>query len=303
MKKTVLILIVLMLTMILFAQVLDQKIEKPSKLFVGTPFSLYVEITSAISDSIYAPQIDSIDVFFPMGEPQQQELIQDDVKKNIIKMTFQAFDTGDYTFPSLEFMVKSDSRDTILTTRDFVVIINSVLPDSANVIKDIARPLSLKLGFWDFFIPIAGIIIIIAFIIFLKKFFTKPEQPAEIPKFTDNRPIWKIAHEMLIELLNKKLLDKGENIEYYYQLSLILRYFIERHYRINALEMTTSEIRYNLKLDDSREKGDILKLLTESDKVKFAKYIPERKEGEDLASWFEAYLDSFKLRNPEANDA
>ncbi|MDP8220043.1 MAG: hypothetical protein P9X26_01760 [Candidatus Stygibacter frigidus] len=303
MKKTIIILIVMMLTVVLSAQVLDQKIEKPGRLFVGTPFSLYVEITSAISDSIYAPQLDSIDVFFPMGEPQQQETIQDDVKKNIIKMTFQAFDTGDYTFPSLEFLVKSDSRDTVLTTRDFVVIINSVLPDSADAIKDIAHPLSLKLGFWDFFIPIAGIIIIIALIIFLKKFFTKPEQPAEIPKFTDNRPIWQIAHEMLMELLNKKLLDKGENIEFYYRLSIILRYFIERHYKINALEMTTSEIRYNLKLDDSREKGDILKLLTESDKVKFAKYLPEREKAEDLASWFEAYLDSFKLRNPEVKDA
>lgn len=303
MKKTTLLLILLLLAVLLSGQVLDQKIEKPSNLFVGTPFSIYVEITSAPADSIFAPQLDSIDVFFPLGEPQQQEIIENGVKKNVIKMTFQAFDTGDYTFPALEFLVKSDSRDTVLSTRDFVVIINSVLPDSANAIKDIAHPLSLKLGFWDYFIPVIGLILVIFIILLLKKFLTKPAKPEEIPKFTDNRPIWQIALEMLRELFNKNLLDKGEYLEFYFQLSIILRYFIERYYKINALEMTTSEIRYFLKLEDPREKNEILHLLMESDKVKFARYIPERDKAEELATWLEAYLEAFRQRNPEVKNA
>jgi len=303
MKKITLLIIIILLTVFLSAQVLDQKIEKPSKLFVGTPFSIYVEITSTPADTIFAPQLDSIDVFFPLGEPQQQEIIEDGVKKNLIKMTFQAFDTGDYTFPSLEFLVKSGSQDTVLTTRDFVVIINSVLPDSANAIKDIAHPLSLKLGFWDYFIPIIGLIFIIAIILLLKKFLTKPAKPEEIPKFTDNRPIWQIAQEMLRELVGKKLLDKGEFLEFYFQLSIILRYFIERHYKINALEMTTSEIRYFLKLDNPSEKSEILHLLMESDKVKFAKFIPERDKAEELATWLEVYLHAFRQKNSEVKNA
>ena len=303
MKKIYIITIILLLALCLPAQELQQKLEKPSKLFVGSPFSVHIEITSAPEDSIFAPQLDSLDVFFLMGEPEQTELIEDGKKKNTIKLTFQAFDTGDYTFPELEFLVKTQAEDKILTTRDFVVIINSVLPDSANVIKDIAKPVTLKLGFWDYFIPILALIILIALIIFLKKLLTKPKQEEETPKFTDTRPPWLVAQEMLTELKHKNLLDSGEFLEYYYQLSVILRYFLERNYQINALEMTTSEIRYNLHLDNTKEKSEILRLLSESDKVKFARFIPETDKGLAFALWLDSYLLSFENRTQEVVDA
>jgi hypothetical protein len=302
MKKYLIITIILLLTICLTAQELQQKLEKPSKLYVGSPFSLHLEITSALEDSIFAPKLDSLDVFFLMGEPKQTEIFEGDIKKNTIKLTFQAFDTGDYTFPELEFLVKTKGEDKILTTRDFVVIINSVLPDSANVIKDIAKPVTLKLGFWDYFIPVLVLIILIALIIFLKKVLKKPQIEEETPKFTDTRPPWQVAHEMLEELKLRNMLDSGEFLEYYYQLSVILRYFLERNYQINALEMTTSEIRHNLHLGNSKEKGDILRLLSESDKVKFARFIPERDNGFAFTTWLDSYLLSFKNRNQEVVD-
>ncbi|MCF7912642.1 MAG: hypothetical protein K9M99_08945 [Candidatus Cloacimonetes bacterium] len=303
MKKYLVIIIILLLAVCLPAQELQQKLETPGKLFVGTPFSLHIEITSAPEDSIFAPQLDSLDVFFLMGEPQQNEIIEDNIKKNQIKLTFQAFDTGDYSFPSLEFLVKTKTGEKILTTRDFVVIINSVLADSASAIKDIAKPVSLKLGFWDYFIPILSLIALIALIIILKKLLTKPKLEEEVPKFTDTRPPWQVAHEMLAKLKLSNLLDSGEFLEYYYQLSVILRYFLERNYQINALEMTTSEIRYHLKLDNAQEKNAVLRLLSESDKVKFAKYIPESIKASELTTWLDSYLLSFKLRSQEVNDA
>ncbi len=304
MKKFILIIILIsILTFLLNGQELHQNLEKPSKLFVGTPFQLHIEIIASPGDSIYAPQLDSLDVFFLMNEPEQSEVIENDLQKNLITLTFQAFDTGEYTFPQLEFLVKNDTGDHLLQTREFVVIINSVLPDSANVIKDIAKPLTLKLGFWDYFIPVLALIILIFIIHLVSKLLKRPDKEVTQLEIVDSRPPYIIARIMLDDLIAEKLLESGKFLEFYYRLSLILRYFIEKFYKINALEMTTSEIRYYLKLSDAQEKSDIMRLLTESDKVKFARFIPDRRQAEDLVSWLDAYLLAFKLRQAEVKDA
>ena len=296
MKKYIVILVLFIINLGLLAQEVTQKLEKPSKLFVGTPFKLHLEIVTAPKDTIYAPKLDSLDVFFLMGEPEQEEIIEDDTKKNMITLTFQAFDTGEYTFPSLEFLVKNADKEKVINTRDFVVIINSVVPDTAAVIRDIAKPVTIKLGFWDYVLPVIAIIILIFIIKFLIKLLRKPEEEIQKPVITDTRPPYEKAYKLLKQLMEENLLDKGEFIEFYFRLSVILRFFIEEHYKINALEMTTSEIRRNLILSDKQEKSKILKLLRESDKVKFAKFIPDRAQTEKFAVWLEAYLISFKQR-------
>ncbi len=304
MKKYILIIILIsILPFLLNGQELRQHLEKPSKLFVGTPFQLHIEITASPGDSIYAPQLDSLDVFFIMNEPEQSEVIENDLQKNLITLTFQAFDTGEYNFPQLEFLVKNETGDHLLQTREFVVIINSVLPDSADVIKDIAKPFALKLGFWDYFIPILALIILIIIIRLITKLLKRPEREITQPEIVDSRPPYIIARIMLDDLLAEKLLENGKFLEFYYRLSLILRFFIEKFYQINALEMTTSEIRYYLKLSDAQEKSDIMRLLTESDKVKFARFIPDRRQAEDFVSWLDTYLLAFKQRQPEVKDA
>jgi hypothetical protein len=303
MKRRILFLLAMVLPLILAAQELHQNLKKPSKLYIGTPFSIEVEIVSGLQDSIFAPQLDSLDVFFLLGEPKQTEIIEKEQKRNLVTLSFQAFDTGEYTFPELEFLVRTPGNDKILTTHKFVVIINTILPDSASVIKDIASPVTLSLGFWDYFIPILAFILLIVIIRIILKLLKRPGEDEPEPEIIDTRKPFEIAREMLKILIEEKLLERGELIEYYYRLSVILRFFLERQYKINALEMTTSEIRHQLKLADNRAKSEILFLLTESDKVKFARFIPDSALAEKLTSWLDAYLLSFKLKQVEADDA
>lgn len=303
MKNKILVTLLIIFPLLAGAQSISQSLQKPGKLFIGSPFTLNVKLTTTASDSIFAPRIDSLDVFFIKGEPKETVTIEEDKKITDIALTFQAFDTGEYTFPELEFLVQNGSEQKTLKTREFVVIINTVLADSASVIKDIAKPVDIKLGFWDYFIPLLALALLYFIIRFLAKLIKKDKSTDTEEEYVDPRSAQEIALEMLDKLEKENLLSKGEFIEFYYQLSLILRFFIEKHYRINALEMTTSEIRYSLKTSESREKSEILNLLTESDKVKFAKFIPQSDEAKTLFNWLKAYLIAFDQMSKEDDNA
>ena len=303
MKKAILLFLILLIPFLLVSQTLDYKVEKPPKLFIGTPFHVLVKLTTSIEDSVFAPQIDTLDIFILKGKIKEQETIENDKKITNLDLTFLPFNTGEYTFPELEFAVKSADSLHILKTSPFILNINSVVADSAQAIRDIAAPVSVKLGFWDIAVPIVILAILISLIIYLKKFLRKKEQFISQPKITDNRPAYIIALELLEKLKRKKLLEKGDFLNFHFQLSYVLRLFLELQYKINAVEMTTSEIREHLQLEDFKEKSGILEFLNFADKVKFAKYIPSLQESESALEWLENYLKSFEKKENTNNNS
>ena len=78
---------------------------------------------------------------------------------------------------------------------------------------------------------------------------------------------------------------------------------MELKYKFNAVEMTTSEIRENLVLDDFKEKSRILEFMNAADKVKFAKYVPSLQESESALKWLEEYLNSFERKEKSKKSA
>jgi len=295
MKKIFLLLLIL-ISLAGFSQTLDYKVEKPEKLFIGTPFHLLVKITSAVEDSIFAPKIDTLDIFILRGKIKELATVENEKKVTDLDLTFLPFNTGEYTFPELEFAVKTADSLHILKTSSFILHINSLVADSSKTIKDIAAPVSVNLSFWDIAIPIAVLAALILLIIYLKKFLRKKEEVISKPKIVDNRPPYIIALELLAKLKRQKLLEKGDFLNFYFQLSYILRIFLELKYKFNAVEMTTSEIRENLVLDDFKEKSRILEFMNAADKVKFAKFIPNQEESKTALQWLENYLKSFEKR-------
>ena len=134
----------------------------------------------------------------------------------------------------------------------------------------------------------------IVIIIYLRKILRKkPEQLTE-QEYLDPRPVYVIALEMLDNLKKRELLKTGEFLIFYFHLSYIMRFFIERYYQINAVEMTFSEIRENLQIVDFKEKSTIMTFLNFADKVKFAKFIPTLKEAGNSFNLLENYLKSFE---------
>ena len=93
----------------------------------------------------------------------------------------------------------------------------------------------------------------------------EPELPAHV-----------IALEMLDAIKNEKRWERGEAKIYYTELTEVLRIYIEKRYKLNAMESTSEEILALLKnIGINREIISSLKtLLNLSDLVKFAKWEP-----------------------------
>ena len=298
MKKIIVISIFLISVLALNCQTLDYNVQKPQKLFVGTPFHVLVDITTSLQDSIFAPQIDTLDIFI-LKDIKAHDEISDEQVKTSIDLTFQPFDTGEFTFPELEFAVKSADSISVLKTNEFILNIESIISDSTQTITDIASPLSVNLAFWDYFLPLFALTILIIGIIFLVKFLKNRKEDISESVFIDDRPSYQIVLELLIKLKKEKLLDKGDFLQFHFRLSYLLRLFIELQFKVSAVEMTTSEIRNYLNLDDFREKSQIIDFLTFADKVKFAKFIPTTQESESAFSWLEEYLISYKTTDSD----
>lgn len=295
--------LIFIMPILLCSQNIDQNLERSGKIFVGTPFKLHITLETSVGDSIFSPRYDSLDVFFLKGDPIQTETYENDKIITNVTLTFQAFDTGEYHFPELEFLVKKGDDKKILNTREFLVIVESVVPDSAQVIQDIADPVDLKLSFWDYSLIVLIVIFIFLLIYIIRWLIRKSHKEDIIPEKKDTRPAYEKALELLKSIDFEALINSGNYVEYYYKLSIVLRYFLEINYRFNALEMTTSEIRLKLKTKDHNEKNAVLSLLSEADRAKFAKYIPESNSARSQLTWLKEYLNSFKLVKKEIDNA
>ena len=300
-KIVLFFLLTCMARLTIYAQTLEHQLEKPSQIYVGTPFKLNLSFKTGLKDTIYSTQLDTLDIFI-LRQENQSEIVEDNRKITNLELTFQAFDTGEHTFPSLEFSVKSQDKISTLSTSEFIINVRSAITDSSNVIKDISEPLALKLGFWDILIPVLVIILFVLVVIQLRRLIAKKDKLVEQEKLRDDRPAYVIALELLVELKKKNFLAQGDFLNFYFELSFILRLFFELQFKIRAVEMTTSEIRRNLHFKDFKEKSTILSFLQEADKIKFAKHIPDLDTAETAYKWLEDYLKSYKSNSYDSND-
>ncbi|MFC1620854.1 hypothetical protein ACFL2G_00985 [Candidatus Omnitrophota bacterium] len=147
-------------------------------------------------------------------------------------------------------------------------------------IRPLKGPVDIAGGLqiWPLIILIALIIASALIFIYLKK---KRKTKEEV--FVSPRPPEEIAMEALRALLEMKLIEKGLIKEYYIRLSDIIRTYIEARFKIFALDRTTWELYQEMRIKkiERKETDRIRDFLEDCDIVKFAKYIPSRKEIQD----------------------
>jgi hypothetical protein len=95
----------------------------------------------------------------------------------------------------------------------------------------------------------------------------------------DQKPLspWEAAMLKLKDLQEKDLLKKGLFHDFYFELSDILRHYIEARFNIDAPERTTEEFLLYMKeinVLSAAQKNTLKNFLIECDKVKFAKFAP-----------------------------
>ena len=216
------------------------------------------------------------------------------------------YETGKFTIPSTVIKYrKSGTGPWEETMVDAVgVEVLSVLDESAEKadIRDIKGPVSLfNMAHVYVLLAIAAVIIFTALIVVFLKKRKKSKKIIATPI-----PAHEIAYEALRELMKRDYLKTGKVREYYFELSNIVRHYIEERFQLKAPEMTTEEFLTNLKRSEAlntAQKGTMREFLSHCDMVKFARYLPDEGEIELSYESAEKLIDQTKEKSPSGERA
>ncbi len=192
-----------------------------------------------------------------------------------------AFDSGTYNIPP--FYAEVASGDTLLRyyseNSSLRVLRPDVTPpDSTDVIFDIIPPRRAPVTFAEI-VPWLVIAFVAAVLLYLLARFL-PRNPLRrfVRPLPPPEPAHIIALRELSALRSEELWQKGEVKEYYSRLSDILRRYIDNRYGISSPELTTDETVRMLQhaaVTTGAQMSVVKEILSLSDMVKFAKYVPE----------------------------
>ena len=207
------------------------------------------------------------------------------------------YETGKFTIPPAVIKYRrSDKEQWNEAVSDSIEIeVPSVLDNNGEKgdIRDIKGPVSLpNLTYVYIILAMIAVAIVMSLIIILLKKRRKSEKT-----LTPSRPAHEIAYKALKELLNRNYLKAGKVQEYYFEMSNIVRHYIENRFHLKAPEMTTEE--FLLTLNNSEvlnpeQKGIMREFLSHCDMVKFAKYLPDDKEIESSYDSAKKFVDQTK---------
>lgn len=212
-------------------------------------------------------------------------------------ITLTSFDSGYYVIPPFQFIINDDTVET----EAFLLEVNTLEVDTAQGIFDIKKPISepfslidwLKENWWWMTAILVLAVIIVVLIRYLKNRKPKEVIVDEIPVI----PYHIIALEKLEKLHQEKLWQSGKIKLYHSHISEILREYIENRYQINALEETTAEIMFGLRLQQISPEmtNKLTQILTLADLVKFAKEQPLPQENEQSLTFAIAFINATKI--------
>lgn len=191
------------------------------------------------------------------------------------QFTLITFDSATLQLPPLKIRV--NGGDSMLSNPLELKVKPTKATSDVNdseTIRDIQR----EPGQWTDYWPWAlGAVVLLALLIwFSRRKKPKPVVAAAPPPPPPAVPPHQLALQKLTILEQKQLWEKGALEQYYAEMSLIVREYLENRFRIPALESTTREILPLLKTKGFPEElnGGLREILHESDMTKYAKNPP-----------------------------
>ncbi len=219
------------------------------------------------------------------------------------------YDIGEYEIPpvTVHYSLPNDTLWKELTTESIKITVESLKPSEEGDIRDIKQPLEILKDWWlTIRFIIAGLIIVLIGILIFILYKRRKAGKALIPRREKPKlPPHIIALDELKKLMEDGLLKKGEIKQYYIRLSEIIRNYIEDRFFIIALEMTTFQLIGIMK--DNQIEDEVVQLverfLMNCDMVKFAKYIPRKKEHKSTTELAYKIIEDTKIElEPEAEN-
>jgi len=265
----------------------ETKLDK-SKIALGDQTILRLRATLPVADQISFPSLsDTISSKIQIVDIGKADTVGNKDNSGIQTITksytITSFEAGMQVVPAFKFKHKGNEFSTVPLPLE----VQSVTVDTTKAIYDIKQPIAVKYTFVDWIRDnwhwlVFGFVCLLmlgAIAYYLKKMrkaapvriIEKPEMPPHL-----------VALQKLQAIRDKQLLQANAVKQYHSELSDVIREYLEKRYKINALEQTSDEILSGLKpLKLKREESDVLRqLLQLADLVKFAKAIPSNTENE-----------------------
>lgn len=162
-------------------------------------------------------------------------------------------------------------------------------------IRDVKPPQGLPFPWWAMVILL--LVAVIAAILFILFSDDKKKQAGASP--LPALPPWEIALLRLNELQAKGLLVQGQFHDYYFELTDILRHYIEGRFDIDAPERTTEEFLIHMRelnVLTGAQKNMLKNFLIECDKVKFAKHAPTIEDGQWAFGIAKSFIEETRIK-------
>ena len=195
------------------------------------------------------------------------------------EILLQSFDSGMYQLRPILYI---DGQETIASQRLALKVIPAMV-DSLTTIHDYADVQDFKRKFVDYlpgFLVDYGLWILALVAVLVGGYFglrrylgrKKPENKPSAPPI----PPYEAARQALMALKSENLCEQGREKDYYTTLTDILRVYLQRRFGINAMEMTSDQIRRTLSRNEQTKysKKYVDQVLEIADFVKFAKMRP-----------------------------
>ena len=192
------------------------------------------------------------------------------------------FLTGSYVIPSLTVSYETTNGEIKkIETEELFIEVKSVIEGEVpEDIKEIRGPVNIDVNYFLIYVIVGGAFGIIAIVVGII-YFLKLRKRRKIDIAPPPEPAHQIAYRELKELKEKNLISNGKIKEYYYELSNIIRHYIENRFTLMAPERTTEEFlseMADVQILEREHKRLIKKFLQQCDLVKFAKYGPDSNE-------------------------
>ena len=268
---------------------------EPDSIGIGDRFTFTIDVEKDIVQSLFFPD-------FRGMQNDKYELIEDvpvdtlsregrklKLRKRYVLAAFQ--EGGHYIIPQVMYADKN-IVDTLSAPDTMLLKVSTFQIDStSHTIFDIKpqKTLRFKMGEITGYILWSIIaLIIIALLLYVAKRVLAHygKSFGDLFKPVPPLPPHEQAFKALEQLRAERLWQDGKHKEYYSALTDILRTYIDGHFGVGAMEMTSDEIIEAMRSVELPQKSamDLTQILRDADLVKFAKAMPEAEENEAAMS-------------------
>ncbi|MBI5020390.1 MAG: hypothetical protein HZB59_03045 [Ignavibacteriales bacterium] len=271
-------------------------------IMIGDWFKLHLEIEHPNNINVAIPSFpDSLEGFeiIKREEPSIKRIDQRTLRVQDFIVT--SFDSGMHIIPAIavNYTRTGDTTKYFIETSPIIMNVGTVAVDTSQDIKDVKPPLSVPITFADV-LPYLLVLIGVTGIVWLARYIIRKRKRGEplIPE-APSRPANELAIEALRSLESEKLWQRGKLKEFHSQLTDIVRLYIERRFKILAMESTTDEIlnAFGKETIKNNSKEELKEILLRADLVKFAKFQPVAEENEkSLALGFNFVEETWRER-------